>query len=155
MVKQKDNQEVNQTDKQNLTPSSSSSSSSSNTKEPKGSSSPAKLPTCKTQEVIDLYHRILPEMPTVRLHTKARVKAIRKVWDWVLASKKPDGSRRAETPEQALVWFESYFDRTRSNDFLMGVTPRTGEHANWQCDLDFLLTDRGMKHVIEKTKDTQ
>jgi hypothetical protein len=33
----------------------------------------------------------------------------------------------------------------------MGRTQRHGEHANWRCDIDFLLTERGMKHVIEKT----
>lgn len=119
----------------------------------KAPSSAAKLPTCPTQSVIDLYHDILPSLPKVRLHTKDRVKAIRKIWDWVLTSLKPDQSRRAETSEQAIAWFRSYFERATENDFLMGRTPRSGEHANWQCDIDFLLTDRGMKQVIEKTKD--
>lgn len=115
--------------------------------------SPAKLPTCRTQDVIDLYHEILPDMPSVRLHTRDRVRAIRNVWDWVLTSEKPDHTRRAETAEQALEWFRSYFERATDNDFLMGRNrPSTGEHANWRCDLDFLLTDRGMKHVIEKTQ---
>lgn len=115
-------------------------------------SSPAKLPTCQTAEVIALYHEILPDLPKVRLHTKGRVRAIAKVWAWVLTSTKSDHvTRRAQTPEQALAWFREYFERARSNDFLMGKTPRTGDHANWQCDLDFLLTDKGMKHVIEKT----
>lgn len=118
-------------------------------------SSAAKLPTCPTQTVIDLYHEVLPNLPKVRLHTKDRVKAIRKVWEWVLSSKKTDGSRRAETADQALEWLRSYFERATENDFLMGRTPRTGVHANWQCDIDFLMTDRGMKQVIEKTKDAQ
>ncbi len=122
--------------------------------EAKASSSPAKLPTCQTQSVIDLYHEILPNLPKVRLHTKDRVKAIRKVWDWVLTSLKPDHSRRAETSEQAIAWFRSYFERATDNDFLMGRTPRAGAHADWQCDIDFLLTDRGMKQVIEKTKES-
>jgi uncharacterized protein YdaU (DUF1376 family) len=123
--------------------------------EAKASSSAAKLPTCPTQTVIDLYHEVLPNLPKVRLHTKDRVKAIRKVWEWVLTSKKTDGSRRAETPEKALEWLRSYFERATENDFLMGRTPRTGVHANWQCDIDFLMTERGMKQVIEKTKDSQ
>lgn len=118
-------------------------------------SSAAKLPTCPTQAVIDLYHEVLPNLPKVRLHTKDRVKAIRKVWEWVLTSKKTDGARRAETSEQALEWLRSYFERATENDFLMGRTPRTDVHANWQCDIDFLMTDRGMKQVIEKTKDAQ
>jgi len=115
-------------------------------------SSAAKLPTCQTQAVIDLYHEILPTLPKVRLQTKDRIKAIGKVWHWTLTSQKSDQTRRAETAEQALDWFRSYFQRATENDFLMGRTPRTGEHANWKPDLDFLLTDRGMKHVIEKTE---
>lgn len=113
--------------------------------------SAAKLPTCPTQVLIDLYHEILPDLPKVRLHTKDRTRALQKTWTWCLTSIRSDGMRRAETNEQAVQWFRDYFARAGQNDFLMGRTPRSGEHANWRCDLDFLLTDRGMKHVIEKT----
>lgn len=117
--------------------------------------SPAKLPTCPHDAIVDLYHEVLHELPRVRLMPPKRKKAIGKIWDWVLTSKKKsDGSRRAESAEQALAWLRNYFDRARNNDFLMGRTPRVGEHANWQCDLDFLLTDKGMTQVIEKTKET-
>ncbi len=121
-------------------------------KEPNGSSSPAKLPPCPTTALIDLYHELLPELPACKVQSDGRIRAIGKAWKWALTSKKPDQTRRAETAEQALEWFRNYFERTRDNDFLMGRTPRTGEHANWKCDLDFLLTERGMKHVIEKTQ---
>ncbi len=114
-------------------------------------SSTAKLPTCPTQGLIDLYHELLPTLPSVRLQTESRTKALRKAWEWCLTSKRPDNTRRAESAEQALAWFRDYFERAGQNDFLMGRTPRSGEHANWRCDLDFLLTERGMKHVIEKT----
>ncbi|MGQ3002503.1 MAG: hypothetical protein ACT6UH_22360 [Hydrogenophaga sp.] len=117
-------------------------------------SSPAKLPTCPTQDLIALYHEVLPELPQVRLASKGRTRALKKVWAFALESKKPDGSRRAENTEQAMTWFRGYFERARQNDFLMGRTPRSGEHANWRCDLDFLLSERGMKHVIEKTLET-
>lgn len=114
-------------------------------------SSPAKLPTAPIGELIDLYHEILPEMPKVRLQTKDRVRALQSMWRFVLTKNKSDGTPRATNPEEAKAWIRSYFQRARENDFLMGRTPRSGEHANWKCDLDFLLTDRGMKHVIEKT----
>lgn len=116
--------------------------------------SPAKLPTCPTSEIINLYHAALPELPSVRLHTKSRVKAIRTTWDWVMTSKKTDHSRRAETADDALKWFKNYFERASNNDFLMGRGKRSDDHQNWQCDLDFLLTEKGMKQVIEKTKET-
>ena len=112
------------------------------------------LPTCNPKSVIDLYHEVLPELPAVRLTTEARKKSIAKLWRWVLTSTKTDGSRRAYDADQAMTWLRDYFTRARDNDFLMGRTGRTGEHANWQCDLDFLLTEKGMKHVIEKTKET-
>jgi uncharacterized protein YdaU (DUF1376 family) len=114
--------------------------------------SAGKLPACPVQALIDVYNEVLPELPRVRLQTKDRTRALQKIWTWVLTSRKDDDTRRAETAEQAIEWFRSYFVRARSNAFLMGRgAPRTGEHASWRCDLDFLLTERGMKHVIEKT----
>lgn len=84
---------------------------------------------------------------------KSRQAALRKVWGWVLSSTKTDGTRRATTAEEAMTWLGGYFDRASENDFLMGRTPRNPQHANWRCDLDYLLTDRGMKQVIEKTQE--
>lgn len=110
------------------------------------------LPVCPVQKVVDLYHEVLPEMPKVRLLSDGRRKAISKVWKWVLTTAKTDGQPRATNAVEALDWLKQYFTIARGNDFLMGRSPRTGEHAGWQCDLDFLLTDKGMKHVIEKTK---
>lgn len=135
--------------------SSSSSSSSSSTsvkkKEPKGSSSTARLPTCPIEQIVAVYHEVLPELPCVRVMDKSREKAIRERWKWVLTSHKPGGSRRAETAEQGVEWFRTYFERTRDNDFLMGRTPRVGDHANWRPDIEFLLKSQGLKHVLEKT----
>ena len=62
-----------------------------------------------------------------------------------------DGTRRAETSEQAMKWIEAYFLRAADNDFLTGRDQRNGSHANWRADIDFLLTERGRTHVIEKT----
>ena len=139
---------------QNPHPSSSSSSSSSEQEIWKTSSSSSARPTipCPYQEIVNRYHAALPELPKVKLMPDDRQRALRKRWAWVLSSSKPDGTRRATTADEGLAWFASYFARVRDNDFLMGRGERSGEHANWQCDLDFLLTDKGMRHVIEKTR---
>jgi hypothetical protein len=113
--------------------------------------SPAKLPTCKLQAVVDLYHEILPELPGVRVMDSARERAIKDRWEWVLKSTKPDGQRRAETAEQALAWFRSYFELARENDFLMGKTQRDDKHKNWKPDIEFLMKSQGLKQVLEKT----
>lgn len=111
-----------------------------------------KLPPCPVDAIVGLYHEQLPDLPRVRLLNDKRKRALRKVWRWVLTSKKSDGMPRATTAEEACAWLRGYFHRATKNDFLMGRGQRSAEHAGWQCDLDFLLTDNGMKHVIEKTK---
>lgn len=120
-------------------------------KEPKGSIS-AKPPTCPTTEVVEAYHRMLPNLPSVQVVGKARQKAIAAWWEWILTSNKADGTRRATTAAEGLDWIEKYFERATLNEFLMGKTGRTGEHANWRCDIDYLVTERGMRQVMEKTE---
>jgi hypothetical protein len=34
----------------------------------------------------------------------------------------------------------------------MGRHEASGKHAGWRADFDFLLTEKGKKHVIEKTE---
>lgn len=109
------------------------------------------LPPCPVDQVIEVYHELLPELPRVRLMDDKRKRCITRTWRWVLTSKKSDGSPRACTSDEALGWMRNFFERARDNDFLMGRGQRGAGHENWRCDLDFLLTDKGMKHVIEKT----
>jgi len=111
----------------------------------------SKLSRCDVDAVVSAYHEILPELPRVRLLSDKRRKAIARVWRWVLTSKKSDNTPRAQSASEAIEWLRGYFSRARDNDFLMGRSQRSAEHAGWQCDLDFLLTDRGMQHVIERT----
>lgn len=107
--------------------------------------------SCPVESIVDAYHEALPELPRAKVMRDSRVKAIKAMWQWVMTSTKSDGNRRAETAEQGLDWFRQYFSRVRSNDFLMGRTQRSAEHANWRPDIDYLMTDRGLKQVIEKT----
>lgn len=126
---------------------------------PSGKPDGQKTPTvpCPYEAIVSAYHELLPTLPKVLLRDgktwTARQKAMRSLWAWVLSSKRPDGSRRAETADDALSWLRDYFAQASENDFLMGRTGRSGDHANWRCDLDFLLTSRGMKQVIEKTQE--
>lgn len=112
-----------------------------------------RIPACPHDQIVGLYHEHLPDLPAVRLQTESRRKAMRKFWTWVLTSKKSDDTPRAQTADQALTWIGTYFERVRGNAFLMGQQPGGRGHENWRADFDFLLTERGLKHVIEKTVD--
>lgn len=109
-----------------------------------------KAPPCPYDALVIAYHEALPSLPRVKLMDDKRRKAMRTFWAWVFTSRRSDGERRASTAQEALAWSEAYFERAGRNDFLMGRAPSRG-HENWRADFDFLLTDRGRKHVLEKT----
>ena len=112
-----------------------------------------KFSNCPHDLIIQSYHDVLPELPRVKLmDSKGRKAKIAEFWKWVLSSTRGDGKRRATTAEEAKAWIRAYFERARSNDFLMGRGNRSEAHSTWRCDFDFLLTDKGKKQVIEKTE---
>lgn len=110
------------------------------------------VPACPADRLVELYHEVLPELPQCRVMPDARRKALQRRWRWVLTSKLPGGARRAESADAALDWFRRFFERARGSDFLMGRGHRSAGHEGWQCDLDFLLGDKGLKTVVEKTE---
>ncbi len=109
------------------------------------------IPATPYQSIVDAYHAALPTLPQVRLMSEARKKGIARLWKFAFTSKKPDGTPRATNADEALKWIGFYFIRAKQNEFLMGKNGRTGTHANWMPDIDFLTTDKGMSQVIEKT----
>lgn len=124
---------------------------------PTGKKTSSARPTipCPYESIVAAYHEKLPTLPRVKLiDGKERQAAMRKIWGWVLRSTKSNGTRRATTADEALKWLTEYFDRANANDFLMGrTTYKSPEHENWKCDFDFLISEKGMKQVIEKTVD--
>ena len=112
-----------------------------------------KLPTCPYDLIRKVYHEVLPELPRATLSdAKGRREATATFWAWVLTSCKDDGSKRAATADEAILWITKYFERARGNDFLMGRTDRGEKHSTWRCDFDFLLSEKGKVQVIEKTE---
>lgn len=132
------------------------SKSKGQSKRKKGAKAPMSaddLPTWM-QSLVALYHEVLPELPGVRVMDKEREDALRAFWDWVMTTKRPDGTPRATNDDEAFAWVRDYFARARSNDFIMGRGQRSPEHKNWRCSIEYLLSSRGMKKVIEETQDT-
>jgi hypothetical protein len=110
------------------------------------------VPPCPYEVIVALYEKHLPMLPGVGLVTAERKKAMREMWVWVLKSTRRDNTRRAETAEQAVTWFTTYFETAALNDFITGKTPRSRGHEGWKADLTFLLSKRGMLQVIERTQ---
>lgn len=129
----------------------SSSSNSSSSQKPRRTRPSDPVPACPFDDIVRLYNETLPELPKVIVAGKGRKRSIGAFWTWVLTSKKSDGERRAATADQGLTWISKYFERVRDNDFLMGRTAPGKGHEGWRCTLDFLVTEKGLRQVIERT----
>jgi len=125
-----------------------------NHQEPSGKASakPTRLPPCPIQQVVSHYREMLPELLQVKVMDKNREKAIQALWEFALTSTRDDGARRATNAAEAVIWIRSYFERARSNDFIMGRTQPSQEHPNWRPDIEYVCGSKGQKQVLEKTE---
>lgn len=103
----------------------------------------SKLPTCSANEILDLFADKLPELPQPRTCEGGRWKKFKSRWNWVLTTKKRDGSAYATDKESALDFFGRFFGYVSGCDFLMG---KTGWHG---CSFDWLMTEANFLKVIE------
>lgn len=102
-------------------------------KEQKLSSSADAVDPCPHQEIVAAYHRILPELPAVRIWTPARQALLRQRWK--------------EDPErQTVEWWTDLFGFVKKSDFLMG---RADTGRPWQADLEWILNARNIVKIIE------
>lgn len=100
-----------------------------------------KPPACPTQQIVDLYHELLPTLPRVEVMSDSRKRALSGRWREVCADKE---IAHADDPRAAaLDWWRWYFARAATSKFL------TGQSKDWRASFDFLLTPSKFAKVIE------
>lgn len=72
---------------------------------------PSGILSCPAEQIVDLYHEVLPELPKVKMLTEERRKHLRARW-------------REDPKRQNLGWWRNFFQVVRSSDFLMGKTDK-------------------------------
>lgn len=112
--------------------SSPSPSYKNNNTSPSGDQTPIEKPsdTIDYAGIVNLYHKILPELAAVRNLTDKRRKAIR-------------GCCATKPRYSELEFWEAYFQSVRKSNFLMG------REKNWMADFDFLVTHSKFIKIIE------
>ena len=130
---------LNQNDKQKVTPSSSSSSSTTNPiKEPYSSLSESpktdsdgngKYPPCPQNEIINLYHKTLPELPRVNRWPENLQMILRTRW-------------KEDPVRQNLAWWEKFFLYVHESDFLIGRTKET-----FVADLEWVIRPKNFTKI--------
>ena len=81
-------------------------------------------------EIVDAYHKALPELPSVKILSDDRKRKIRTIWNMSEKHKKVD-------------WWTRYFGYAQKIPFLMG------DEKNWRADFDFLITKSKFIKIIE------
>ena len=101
---------------------------------------------CPHAKLIDLFAKRLPMLPTPKpeLWGGTRARDMRVRWRWVLTAKTRSGKPYAETPEQAIDFFDRFFGYVAESDFL------TGRNGKWSgCTLAWLMQEVNFAKVIE------
>lgn len=92
-------------------------------------------PKCPHNEIVSLYHEILPELPKVRVWSEERQKKLRARW-------------REDEQRQNLDWWKGLFEYIRNCPWLMGEV----EGANgrtFEMDLEWVVNKSNMIKIIE------
>ena len=92
----------------------------------------SKIPVCPHDEIVDLYHKILPELPTVRFWKEDRRKLLLSCW------------KQGETFQDLKFW-EWLFSNVKKDDFYMG---RQG--GTWTVSLPWLINKTNFMKAVEK-----
>ena len=101
----------------------------------------ARLPSCPTEKLLEMYHRHLPMLPRVEVMNDGRRKTLAARWRDVISDKE---IRKTEDPKtSALEFFDWYFEHASKSPFL------TGKLKSWRADFDFLITASKFAKVIE------
>ena len=98
---------------------------------------------CPQQQIQDLYHEILPALPRIKMWTNDRQAALRQRWGEMLRV------RGWRTVDDGLIWFRDFFKEVEESDFLMGRIKRNTGHEGWKAGIDFLLSPKGFRGVVE------
>lgn len=103
----------------------------------------AGMPPCPVQKVVDLYHEVLPELPKIRMMTKAREAQIRARWKHICVKDK------CTDQEQVLDIFRWMFEKVRKSPFLMGLTDKSENHRNWKCNLQWITKEENWAKIFD------
>lgn len=98
---------------------------------------------CPHGAIRTLYADLLPGLPQIRKWDADRERALRQRWVSTAAEK------GWSTVDEGLDWFRRFFLAVSENDWAMGRSGRGKGHENWECDIDYLLTPKGFRRIIE------
>lgn len=96
----------------------------------------ARVPPCPHQNIVDLYHEMLPMCPHVRVMTKARQSYLRQRW-----SESED--------HQSLTWWRNFFAYISRSPFLTGQADGRDGKPPFVADLEWITRPGNFAKIVE------
>ena len=100
-----------------------------------------RVPNCPYVKIVDLYHQILPILPTVVILNESRKRHISARWREVCAEDRCD-------EDEALAFFKAYFELVAKSRFLTGRT-QSRDGRVFKADLEWLVKPNNFAKTIE------
>ena len=101
-----------------------------------------KKDTCPHEAIVDLYHRLLPELPRVKVWSGKRQALLRARWNQGVENS--DGLK-----SNCIEWWEGFFKHIRSSYFLMGKSsPQSGQKP-FKPNLEWFCNEKSFINIIE------
>ena len=96
----------------------------------------ASADSCPHQQIVELFHEVLPAARRVREWTPARQQALRARW-------------REKPERQNLDWWRKFFGYVSASDFLCGRVKPTPGRKPFDLSLDWLCKSENLVKVVE------
>ena len=102
-----------------------------------------KVPPCPHQEIINLYHFVLPELPRVEIWNKTREGYLKQRWRELFA----DFECKSEA--EGLDWFKTeFFPHIKKSQFLTGKV-QSKDRKPFLADLEWVIKPTNFTKIIE------
>ena len=92
---------------------------------------------CPHEQIIELYHQCLPELPEVANWTETRKRYLQARW-------------REKPSRQNLDWWKRFFEFIKESDFLCGRAPGTNGKKPFRADLEWIITQGNFVKIVER-----
>jgi hypothetical protein len=106
------------------------------------------VPACPVQQIVEMYQKLMPANPRVRVLDDARKKSIRARWNQaaLLHGVGPFGYA---TGQEGLEAWKKFFEVCAASDFLTGKAKAQPGKPVFVADIDFLMSPSGFKKCLE------
>ncbi len=92
--------------------------------------------SCPTQSIVDLYHEILPELPSVLIISDTRRRTLATRW-------------KENAAHQEMDFWREYFQTVKASKFLTGNVPGRNGGKPFRASFDWLINSSNFVKVVE------